>query len=54
VTIAVSVKIHDEIVLVTDGASTGLGAMPGRPHPSFIGANDNANKGFSVAHRKGA
>jgi len=52
VTITVSVKINDEIVLVTDGASTG--AMPGGPYPSVIGVFDDANKGFNVAPRTGA
>ena len=51
-TIAVSVKINDEIVLVTDSASTV--AMPGGPYPSVIGVFDNANKGFNVAPRTDA
>jgi hypothetical protein len=49
VTIAVSVKINDEIVLVTDSASTG--AMLGGPYPSVICVYDNANQGFNVAPR---
>jgi hypothetical protein len=49
---AVSVKINDDIVLVTDGASTG--AMRGGPYPSVIGVYDNATKGFNIAPRTDA
>jgi hypothetical protein len=48
VTIAISVKINDGVVLATDSASTVMGVMPGGPAPSVLNVYENANKLFNL------
>jgi len=49
VTIAISVKINDGVVLATDSASTVMGVTPGGPAaPSVINVYNNANKAFNL------
>jgi hypothetical protein len=49
VTIAISVKINDGVVLATDSASTVIGVMPGGPTaPAVINVYNNANKAFNL------
>jgi hypothetical protein len=49
VTIALSVKINDGVVLATDSASTVMGATPGGPQAlGVVNVYDNANKAFNL------
>jgi len=48
VTIALSVKINDGVVLATDSASTVMGAPPGGQALGVINVYDNANKAFNL------
>jgi hypothetical protein len=48
VTIALSVKINDGVVLATDSASTVMGAAPGGQTLGVINVYDNANKAFNL------
>lgn len=43
VTIAISVKVHDGVVLAADSASTLFGFAPGVP-PTVMNVYNNANK----------
>jgi hypothetical protein len=48
VTIALSVKINDGVVLATDSASTVMGAAPGGQALGVLNVYDNANKAFNL------
>lgn len=47
-TIALSVKINDGVVLATDSASTVMGTAPGGQALGVINVYDNANKAFNL------
>lgn len=47
-TIALSVKINDGVVLAADSASTVMGGPPGAQTASVINVYDNANKAFNL------
>ena len=47
-TIALSVKINDGVVLATDSASTVMGGAPGAQALGVINVYDNANKTFNL------
>jgi hypothetical protein len=51
VTIALSVKINDGVVLATDSASTVMGAAPGGQALGVLNVYDNANKAFNLLKR---